>query len=53
MGVCTDSFLINMLGNLICTLRLKNREAVQVVYGAVNYEKTFLYTPGTGTDPTQ
>ena len=49
---CTDSFLINLLGNLLCTLKIRNREAVQAIYGTVNYTKVFLYTPGTGTDPT-
>ena len=48
--ICTDSFLINMLGNLLCTFQLKNPKAVKAVYGTVNYAKTFLYTPGTGVD---
>ena len=50
MEVCTDSFLINMVGNLLCTLKLKNREEVKAVYGTNVYSKTFLYTPGTGVD---
>ncbi len=50
--ICTDSFLINMVGNLLCTLRLKNREDVKAVYGIVNYTKRFLYTPGTGVNTT-
>ena len=53
MEICADSFLINLLGNLICTLKIKNPETVQAVYGPpIAYSKTFIYTPGTGTDPT-
>ena len=50
--ICADSFLINMLGNLICTFILKNRKSVQAVYGINTYAKTVLYTPGTGADIT-
>ncbi len=48
--ICTDSFLINMLGNLQCTFSIENRTTVQAVYGTNTFSKTFLYTPGTFVD---
>lgn len=50
--VCADTFLINLLGNLICTFRFKIRTNVTAVYGPNIFTKTFLYTPGTGVDVT-
>lgn len=48
--VCTDTFLINLLGNLQCTFEIQNPATVQGVYGTTRYVKKFLYTPGTFVD---
>ena len=48
--ICSDTFLVNVIGNLICTVRLKNRGSIQAVYGMTAIMKGFLYTPGTGVD---
>ena len=69
MEICADSFFINIIASLVCTLKIKPdyelvvnettgeieripRTSVQAHYGPVPYTKTFLYTPGTGVDPT-
>ena len=48
--ICSDTFLVNVIGNLICTVRLKSRGSIQAVYGMTAIMKGFLYTPGTGVN---
>lgn len=50
LQICSDTFLVNVIGNLICTVKLKSRESIHAVYGTTTIMKTFLYTPGTGVD---
>ena len=49
---CSDSFLITILGELLCTFKLKDRGAVAAVFGNNTFEKVLLFTPGTGVDQT-
>lgn len=49
-NICLDSFLVNTLGDIDCTFKLRDRSSITAPYGITTIRRVLTLVPGTHID---